>query len=163
MSISNHIESSPQLPKSLALPFNLMPSKLHSKILVTFLNRFLDDEIKEGDLDFLSDKILLVKVTDAGVHFYLSLKNNHLMAVSKTNNPDIQIQASTYDFLQMAARQQDPDTLVFQRRLIMQGDTELGLELKNFLDGLDFETKSSFAKMDVLIKKVLPVYARVFN
>jgi O2-independent ubiquinone biosynthesis accessory factor UbiT len=39
----------------------------------------------------------------------------------------------------MAARFEDPDTLFFQRRLIIEGDTELGLGTKNFLEGLDEE------------------------
>jgi predicted lipid carrier protein YhbT len=31
----------------------------------------------------------------------------------------------------IAARKQDPDTLFFQRRLVIEGDTELGLYVKN--------------------------------
>jgi predicted lipid carrier protein YhbT len=37
----------------------------------------------------------------------------------------------------MARREEDPDTLFFCRRLILEGDTELGLLFKNTLDGLD--------------------------
>jgi predicted lipid carrier protein YhbT len=37
------------------------------------------------------------------------------------------------------SRQEDPDTLFFQRRLTIEGDTELGLEVKNILDALDHE------------------------
>ncbi|MGB7997639.1 MAG: SCP2 sterol-binding domain-containing protein, partial [Photobacterium halotolerans] len=38
------------------------------------------------------------------------------------------------------ARKVDPDTLFFQRRLTMQGDTELGLAVKNLLDSLDLDS-----------------------
>ena len=41
------------------------------------------------------------------------------------------------EFLQLLGREQDPDTLFFQRRLLVEGDTELGLWVKNLLDGLD--------------------------
>ena len=34
-------------------------------------------------------------------------------------------------------RKEDPDTLFFSRRQSMQGDTELGLLLKNTLDALE--------------------------
>jgi predicted lipid carrier protein YhbT len=37
----------------------------------------------------------------------------------------------------MARREEDPDTLFFSRRLIMEGDTELGLVVKNTLDALE--------------------------
>ena len=36
-------------------------------------------------------------------------------------------------------RQQDPDTLFFQRRLMLTGDTELGLEIRNVLDAIDID------------------------
>jgi hypothetical protein len=35
------------------------------------------------------------------------------------------------------ARQQDPDTLFFSRRLAMEGDTELGLLVKNTIDAIE--------------------------
>ena len=41
------------------------------------------------------------------------------------------------DFLRMARREEDPDTLFFSRRLSMEGDTELGLVVKNSLDALE--------------------------
>lgn len=39
--------------------------------------------------------------------------------------------------MQLAQRQVDPDTLFFSRRLVMEGDTELGLIVKNALDALE--------------------------
>ena len=50
---------------------------------------------------------------------------------------DLCIAASAHDFLLLAQRQQDPDTLFFNRRLVMEGDTELGLVVKNTLDALE--------------------------
>jgi predicted lipid carrier protein YhbT len=38
----------------------------------------------------------------------------------------------------MLARQQDPDTLFFHRKLAIEGDTELGLVVKNLLDRIDW-------------------------
>ena len=51
--------------------------------------------------------------------------------------PDLTIAANAADFLALARREQDPDTLFFSRRLVMEGDTELGLMLKNMLDAMD--------------------------
>lgn len=47
------------------------------------------------------------------------------------------IAASARDFMLLARRLEDPDTLFFSRRLVMEGDTELGLLVKNTLDALD--------------------------
>ena len=38
----------------------------------------------------------------------------------------------------LALRREDPDTLFFTRRLVMTGDTELGLVVKNALDAIDW-------------------------
>jgi predicted lipid carrier protein YhbT len=39
--------------------------------------------------------------------------------------------------LLLATRREDPDTLFFNRRLRLSGNTELGLYVKNFLDSLE--------------------------
>ena len=41
--------------------------------------------------------------------------------------------------LLLASRLEDADTLFFQRRLELSGDTELGLTLRNVLDRLPWE------------------------
>ena len=50
---------------------------------------------------------------------------------------DLKISASAHDFMLLARRQEDPDTLFFSRRLSMEGDTELGLLVKNTLDAIE--------------------------
>lgn len=155
--------SSPHFPKLLDLPFKLMPAKLHSQLLAVFLNRILSQQLKDGELDFLRDRCLRVNVRDTSILYDISLVDGHLVPVPTGNRSDLIIQASVYDFLIIAARREDPDSLVFQRRLIMQGDTELGLELKNFLDSLDIESTGSFAVIESLLQNSLPVYRRLFS
>ena len=163
MNITTNIETTPKLPYALSIPFKMLPSVIHSRILVSFLNKLLKDQIKDGELDFLEDKKLCVTINDLNISYYLGLKKDQLITMTSDHDNDIKIKANTYDFLQLAARQEDPDTLVFQRRLIMQGNTELGLELKNFLDGLDLESNSNFSKIETLLIKGLPVYKRLFS
>lgn len=52
--------------------------------------------------------------------------------------PDVTIRASVADYLALALRREDPDTLFFSRRLVIEGDTELGLVVKNALDSADW-------------------------
>ena len=52
--------------------------------------------------------------------------------------PDLKFTADLSAFLQMVSRQEDPDTLFFNRSLSIEGDTELGLRVKNMLDALEW-------------------------
>jgi predicted lipid carrier protein YhbT len=40
-------------------------------------------------------------------------------------------------FVLLALRKEDPDTLFFDRQLVIEGDTELGLIVKNALDRVE--------------------------
>jgi predicted lipid carrier protein YhbT len=53
--------------------------------------------------------------------------------------PDVVIRAAARDYLALALRREDPDTLFFSRRLAIEGDTELGLIVKNALDAVDWD------------------------
>ncbi|MNT73963.1 SCP-2 sterol transfer family protein [compost metagenome] len=61
------------------------------------------------------------------------------MQIAETAKADVTIRGNWREFLLLASRQEDPDTLFFRRRLVIEGDTELGLTLKNLIDSLDPE------------------------
>jgi predicted lipid carrier protein YhbT len=52
--------------------------------------------------------------------------------------PDLHFSANLSAYLQLLSRQEDPDTLFFNRELTIEGDTELGLIVKNMLDAVDW-------------------------
>ena len=54
------------------------------------------------------------------------------------DTPDLHFTARLSAFLQMVSRQEDPDTLFYNRTLSIEGDTELGLRVKNMLDALEW-------------------------
>jgi predicted lipid carrier protein YhbT len=86
----------------------------------------------------LRGKTLELRVTDAGVRVRLRFTGQVFLPVFDARPADVIIGASAFDFLLLARRQADPDSLFFNRRLIMEGDTELGLLIKNTLDAVDF-------------------------
>lgn len=47
---------------------------------------------------------------------------------------DVTVRAAWRDYIALALRREDPDTLFFSRRLVVEGDTALGLAVKNALD-----------------------------
>lgn len=163
MTSSNSINKQPQLPAFLCAPFKVIPDSIHSKILATFLNQILSQQAKDEELDFLEQRNLCITIIDTNTSYYLSLNKQRFVNTSPNNKIDLLLKARIYDFLTLAARQEDPDTLVFQRRLIMEGDTELGLELKNFLDGVDIDSNGRFTIIESLLKKSLPTFQRLLR
>lgn len=72
---------------------------------------------------------LSIHVRDIGLLWYTSVVDGRLV-VSPAAEADVSFSADASDLLMIAARKQDPDTLFFQRRLVIEGDTELGLYVK---------------------------------
>ena len=77
-----------------------------------------------------------LEVSDLGLAWCLSCQGTQLR-VAQREAVDVCIRGTWHDFLLLASRQEDPDTLFFRRRLVIEGDTDLGLGVKNLLDGLD--------------------------
>jgi predicted lipid carrier protein YhbT len=160
---SKNSKSHPLFPAALSLPLKMLPAFVHNKVLVTTLNRMFTKELKEGELDFLQEKIIHISIEDAGIEYRFTLDKNKLVAADKNCSPDLVLQGTVYNYLLLASRQEDTDTLFFSRRLHMQGDTELGLYVKNFLDGMDMESHKIPAYLESVLQKSLPVYERLFG
>ena len=153
----------PLFPAPLSLPFKLLPASLHSRVLVTALNKIFHNDIQEGELNFLEGKVIQVIIEDASIVYQFTLVENKLIACDNKQTPDLFLKGTVYNYLLLASRKEDADTLFFSRRLHMQGDTELGLYVKNFLDGLDMSSHKIPAYMESLLRKSLPVYERLFS
>lgn len=134
-----HIPGNPYLPAPLALPLSLVPGTAYSQLMVKLLNKLFSPELADGELDFLEGKVMRVNVVDARLHFSITLQDGVLTAAQAHQPHDLSIEGSIYDFLLLATRREDADTLFFNRRLRLGGDTELGLYVKNFLDALELD------------------------
>ena len=69
------------------------------------------------------------------------------LVVSREEIPDVSFIGNANDLIMIATRRQDPDTLFFQRRLIVEGDTELGLYVKNLMDSIEIEAMPKFLRL----------------
>lgn len=125
-------------PRLLSMPLRLVPNVVHSSALSLVLNRVFERLLAEGELDFLEGKVLRIAVDDAGIEYRLTKTGDRMAAVDRQRKVDASIAGSVYDFMVLATRREDHDSLFFQRRLRMEGDTEVGLQLKNLLDSLDY-------------------------
>ncbi|WP_019616698.1 ubiquinone anaerobic biosynthesis accessory factor UbiT [Psychromonas ossibalaenae] len=133
-------------PKVLALPTALLPFFVQKKLLSELLDNVFAEAIEDGDLEFLEEKWLKVEITDLRLTWYLSFADNKLIIEEKCAQEDVVFSGAVNEFILIAGRKEDPDTLFFQRRLSIQGDTELGLEIKNLLDNIDFDNLPPLAQ-----------------
>ena len=108
-------------------------SWMFARALGRGLARHLRDDVQAA----LEGRTLRLRVTDARLTFDFTWRRGAFAASSPFGPADLTIGAAAHDLLLLARRKEDPDTLFFSRRLTVEGDTELGLLLKNTLDALD--------------------------
>ena len=132
---ANMIRRFPALVKRLPKPPFFIQKKVAEKILQTLLA----EQIEMEEFDFLEGHFLQLCIEDMGLSFLLSFENNQLILSDSTAQADVIFRGSSREFLLLASRMEDPDTLFFQRRLVIEGDTELGLYIKNSIDGIDYD------------------------
>jgi len=125
------------LPKPVGNLLGRLPAYPGSLLFVTGLNVALAKQLALDVTQMLSGKKLRLRVTDAQWAFDFEWKNGRFVASQNTGPADLTISASAHDLVLLARRQEDPDTLFFNRRLAMEGDTELGLLVKNTIDAIE--------------------------
>jgi predicted lipid carrier protein YhbT len=124
-------------PRPLSEIVEHLPTWPPSFVLTRVLNLALRQVIRRGGLQALYGKRITIHVKDVGLHLYFTVLSTGFSAARGNVLPDLTISASAYDFYLLAMRKEDPDTLFFKRRLVVEGDTELGLVAKNALDAID--------------------------
>jgi predicted lipid carrier protein YhbT len=78
-----------------------------------------------------------IVVRDAGASVAFRIAPERFVPLRPDHVVDVTFTANAADFLRLATRRADPDTLFFDRRLLIEGDTETGLQLKNMLDAVE--------------------------
>ncbi|QIQ22452.1 ubiquinone anaerobic biosynthesis accessory factor UbiT [Zophobihabitans entericus] len=134
-----HVMVMEKAPDVLSVPLRYVPFSVKRKLIEQLLQLQFQQSLEDGDLDFLENRWLKIEVRDLQLSWFISLIDNQLV-VSQDEIPDVSFSGETNDLVLIATRRQDPDTLFFQRRLIIEGDTELGLNVKNLMDSIDLDT-----------------------
>jgi len=125
------------LPKPLGQLLSHLPAYPGSLLFVAGLNLALTKHLASDVAQMLIGKKLRLCVTDTQWVFDFEWLNGRFSASKNKAAADLTISASANDFVLLARRQEDPDTLFFSRRLSMEGDTELGLLVKNTIDAIE--------------------------
>jgi predicted lipid carrier protein YhbT len=138
-----------QGPSLLRLPVKLTPFALQKQILQQLLSWQFRQALVDGDLDFLEQRWLKVEVRDLALRWFVTVREGRLL-VSDNQQEDVSFCGDANDLILIAARKQDPDTLFFQRRLVIEGDTELGLYVKNLMDAIELENMPTLLRVGLL-------------
>lgn len=126
-----------EIPRPIASIASRLPQQPPTQALVLALNAALGRMLPREALEPLVGRQVCIRVSDAGLDLRFTLTPQGFRAARAHGMPHLTISARACDFLALALRQEDPDTLFFNRRLVMEGDTELGLLVKNTLDSID--------------------------
>jgi predicted lipid carrier protein YhbT len=126
------------LPAHLANVVTRLPVAPPSLAFSLAANRLLWPALKTLDWQALAGRRYAIRVKDIGLSLRFTITQRGFAPDSGA--PELTISATARDFLLLLSRREDPDTLFFSRRLVSEGDTALGLTVKNLLDALDPDT-----------------------
>lgn len=143
----------------LAIAQRIMPTKVENYFVLHQVKRLSQPFMDEGEIDFLDNKIVLVELSDLKSRWYFTKIGQQLVMLEKNkaltmaSEADVVFSASLDALVLMASQKVDPDTLFFNRKLKITGDSELGLEIKNLFDQFDLEI------LDKPFKKILDIWS----
>lgn len=116
-----------------------LPSPIFSHVGEKTINRFLGPLVRDGQLKPLEGKCWKIEISDASRTVFIRLNAGHFSVTDRETDWDVCFKAPLATFLVLALKEEDPDTLFFNRRLSISGDTEIGLAIKNFIDSVEVE------------------------
>ena len=122
-----------------ALPGRVIPYAAQKPVLHVALNRAFKEPLEAGELEFLEGSLIRIRITDASVDWLIEATANGFVPVDRGRDEHVSISGELFDFVLLATRKVDHDTLFFQRRIRIEGDTELGLGVKNTMDSMDWD------------------------
>ena len=111
--------------------------RIASAALATALNVFLRRKLPAEVFDRLADREVAIEVSRPAFRASFRVRGRHFVPMRPSGAPYLRFRASARDFALIAAREEDADTLFFNRRLVVEGDTEAALLVKNALDCIE--------------------------
>lgn len=129
-------------PRRLGRIATRMPESINRMAVEQLLNRVFAEQIAEGDFDFLQGRLLQLEIIDAELVLGLGFEHHRMTCQyfsQMGREADATLSIDSFSATQLVQQQVDPDTLFFQRKLKISGDTELAHHVKNTIDTLDPE------------------------
>jgi predicted lipid carrier protein YhbT len=129
----------PIAKRVVGIPGRAIPYAVQKQVLSVVLNQAFREPLQHGELDFLEGAKVRIRVTDLNINWLIRVGRDKFVPIERESDDDVCISGESPDFILLATRRADPDTLFFQRRIRIEGDTELGLGVKNTMDSMDWD------------------------
>lgn len=113
-----------------------LPSAPPSFVAARALDRALLPRLPEDARQALRGRVVALELSDFGLRLRLRLEAAGFVPAGDAAPAALRIAATAPGWLRLARGEDDPDRLFFDRVLVMEGDTELGLVLKHALDAI---------------------------
>jgi predicted lipid carrier protein YhbT len=113
-----------------------LPTWPPSLALARVLDRVLLPRLPADARQALTGRCVELRVSDFGLRVRLQLGPGGFRPAGDHGEAELRIIAPSTSYLRLLRAEEDPDRLFFERALVMEGDTELGLVLKNTLDAI---------------------------
>jgi predicted lipid carrier protein YhbT len=113
-----------------------LPMQPPALALSAALNAWLLPRLPDDARRALSGRPVEVAVTDLGLALRLQLDAGGFAIATGRQPPVLRIAAAGWTYWRLLRGEDDADRLFFERALVMEGDTEMGLVLKNTLDAI---------------------------
>jgi predicted lipid carrier protein YhbT len=113
-----------------------LPMQPPAIALAAALNRWLHPRLPADARQALSNRCVEIAVTDLGLRLRLQLAERGFGLASANAPVALRIAAAAPAYWRLLSGKDDADRLFFERTLVMEGDTEMGLVLKNTLDAI---------------------------
>lgn len=144
----------PQLPAPVAFAATQLPLRFLYPLIEQQLNRVLAESLQNNDLALLDNREFGLCIDDLGVTIGFTLSDRQLRVIAP-HKPTAMVSGPLAAFAWLASGRSDADALFFNRHLLIEGDTELGLVIKNVIDTTDL------ARLPALLRHGLDLLVRV--
>lgn len=108
-----------------------------SAVFAQALNLGLRRDLPQDVYQQLLGRPVEIAVSDWGVRFRFTATAGGFVSIANAREVDLRFIGKARDFALLAAGDEDADTLYFSRRMVVEGDTELALLIKNTMDAID--------------------------
>jgi len=113
-----------------------LPTQPPSFVAARLLDRLLWPRLDAAQRTLLSSRCVEVEVVEVGLRVRLRLGAHGFEVAPADAQPVVTIRAQAPALWRLMRGEEDADRLFFERALVMEGDTEFGITLKNTLDAV---------------------------
>jgi len=124
----------------------LLPDFAQARMLDQLMNKIFDSQALE-QLQPLAGKKLLFCTPDSALELVMCIRSDRIhICRPASKSPDVTIRGDLTALIALCLGLEDSDSLFFSRRLLMTGDTSVGLMFKNILTNLDFDLRAELER-----------------